>query len=200
MCLPTEKLRRKDVESRMYAVSDTKNKLKSKSRSPTPAEGSLIKDLLFLLLKIGIIAIVFLLTFTFLFGLYRSTEPSMHPAVKDGDLAVYYRLDKEYVVSDTVVLEFEGQKQARRVVAVAGDTVNITDEGLLVNGALQQEPDIYAPTVPYEEGIRFPVTLSEGEIFVLGDARENALDSRIYGAVKVKDTLGKIMSILRRNI
>jgi len=98
-------------------------------------------------------------------------------------------------------LEYRGQRQVRRVVATAGDTVDITGDGLVVNGALQQEPEIYQRTQRYADGASFPLTLSEGQVFVLGDARENAADSRIYGAVDVTNTLGKAIAILRqRNI
>lgn len=161
-------------------------------------ESFLIKDILFLLVKIMVIFLSFLLIFTFLFGFYRNLDSSMTPSVKDGDLVIFYRLDKKYVSQDTLVLEFEGEKQVRRVIATAGDTVDIIDEGLVINGALQQETEIYEITQRYESGVEFPLTLGEGQVFVLGDSRVNATDSRIYGAVDVKDTLGKVMTILRR--
>ena len=45
----------------------------------------------------------------------------MYPAAKDGDLVVFYRLDKDYEARDLIVLEVDGAKEVRRVVAVAGD-------------------------------------------------------------------------------
>ncbi|MDR2360343.1 MAG: signal peptidase I [Oscillospiraceae bacterium] len=161
---------------------------------------SVLKDVLFLLIKIAVIALAFLLLFTFMFGVFRNPDAAMAPAVKDGDMVIFYRLDKEYAAQDALVLEFEGQKQVRRVVAAAGDVVDITAEGLLVNGALQREPSVNSLTQRYEEGVDFPLTVKEGQVFVLGDSRANAAaaDSRIYGAVNVKDTLGKVITILRR--
>lgn len=157
------------------------------------------KDLVFLFVKIGVIALVFVLLFTFLFGLTRYEEPSMAPAIKDGDLVVFYRYTASgYQSQDVTVLDFQGERQARRVVAVAGDTVDITEDGLVVNGALQQEPEIYQETKRYEKGAAFPLTVPEGEVFVLGDSREGAADSRVYGCVSVDDTLGKVMLVLRR--
>jgi len=85
----------------------------------------------------------------------------------------------------------------RRVVAQAGDVVDITADGLTVNGALQQEPDIYEPTLRYQTGTQLPVTLGPGQVFVLGDARDNATDSRVYGPVDTKDTLGKVIAIIK---
>lgn len=159
---------------------------------------SLLMDIGFLFLKIILIILVLAVIFTFMFGLYRNTDSSMAPSIKDGDLIIFYRLDKDYAARDTVVLEFEGERQVRRVAAAAGDTVDITEDGLFINGALQQEEEIYMPTERYDNGVTFPITLSEGQIFVLGDRRENAADSRVYGAVEVKDTLGKVMLIVRR--
>lgn len=170
-------------------------------RGEPPAQPSLLMEILFLLIKIAVIILAFVLVFTFMFGLCRNPDASMVPAVKDGDLVMFYRLDKDYVFQDMLVVEFEGKKQVRRVLATAGDTVDITEDGLLVNGALLQEQEIYTSTKRYEAGVEFPLTIGEGEVFVLGDSRDNAADSRIYGAVKNKDTLGKVMLILRwRNI
>ncbi|MBE7718741.1 MAG: signal peptidase I [Lacrimispora celerecrescens] len=162
------------------------------------SEPSLLMEILFLLAKIAAVLLVMLLGFTFMFGLCRNVDASMTPAVKDGDLVIFYRLDKNYVADDTLVLEFEGKKQVRRVIATAGDIVDITEEGLFINGALQQETKIYVPTQRYEVGAEFPLTVREGQVFVLGDSRVNATDSRIYGAVDFKDTLGKVITILRR--
>ena len=160
---------------------------------------SVWKDLGFLLAKIISIALVFVLLFTFLFGMIRYNEPSMAPMIKDGDLVIYYRYTKSgYLAQDAVVLDFKGQWQVRRVVATEGDTVDINEHGLIVNGAVQQEPEIYQQTERYEDGIEFPLTVPEGHIFVLGDSRTGATDSRIYGCVNIKDTFGKVMAVIRR--
>lgn len=159
---------------------------------------SLLREILYLLLKIGAILLVMVLLFTFVFGIFRNGEDSMAPSIREGDLVLFYRLDKSYLASDTLVVEYEGKRQVRRVVAVAGDTVDITEEGLLVNGFLQDEQRIYEETRRFTQGIDFPVTLKEGEVFLLGDSREHATDSRIYGPVAIKDTLGKVMTLIRR--
>lgn len=175
-------------------LDNNKNTESEKTNSP-----SLLKDLLFVLLKILIIILIFVAIFTFIYGAFRCQDPGMAPSIKDGDLVIYYRLDKNYVASDVAAIEENGQITAKRVVAEGGDTVDITEDGnLIVNGAIQQETDIYEKTYRYEEGIDFPITLEEGEIFLLGDARENTTDSRIYGPVKEEDTLGKVIMIFRR--
>lgn len=157
------------------------------------------QDLLFLLLKVMTIALLFILVFTFLFGISRNTDASMDPSIKDGDLVIFDRLDKTYVKSDVLVLKFQGQVEARRVLAVAGDEVDISpDGGLIINGSLQQEKEIREKTFRYDTGVEFPLKIPEGEVFVLGDAREHSTDSRVYGSVKISNTLGKVMTIIRR--
>lgn len=165
---------------------------------PEAGHRTLLQEIGGLLLKLAAIALGFLLLFTFLFGAMRYNAADMYPAVKEGDLVMYYRLDKNYAAADLLVLIYEGKSMVGRVVAVEGDTVDITEDGLLVNGALQEERGIVSETVPYQEGIRFPVILEEGQVFVLGDSREHATDSRIYGPVKAKDTQGKVMCVIRR--
>lgn len=164
-------------------------------------ETSLLHDVLMLLLKVVIIAGIAALMLTFVYGLHRNADPDMRPVVKDGDLVMFVRLDKDYVAGDMLMLTFQGQRQVRRVVATAGDTVDISEYGLLINGALQQEPGIGGRTERYIEGIDFPVTLGEDEVFVLGDARTGATDSRVYGTVNVNDTLGTVIVVIKwRNL
>lgn len=162
------------------------------------ASAALLKEFLMLLLKIAVVLLSLFVLFTVVFGVHRNLDPAMAPAIKDGDLVIFYRLDKQYVFGDTVALQYQGKTQVRRVVAVAGDTVDMVEGQLLINGSRQQEMNIYEATYRYENDLEFPLTLSEDEVFVLGDARENATDSRVYGPIATSDTLGKVMTLLRR--
>lgn len=159
---------------------------------------SLFGEILYLLRKVLVIGGLLVLCGTFLFGAARNTDLGMAPVVKSGDLVFYFRLDQQYAASDVAAVRIGDSFQTRRVIAVGGDTVDLTAEGLLVNGYLQQETDIVGETLPYTDGITFPVVLEEDQIFLLGDNREHAADSRLYGAVEVKDTLGKVVLLLRR--
>jgi len=169
------------------------------ARKHSSLQPSIWRDMLFLLIKAGLIALIFVLLLTFLYGIIRYPEPGMAPAIKDGDLVVFYRYTSAgYLPRDVVVLEYNGQKQVRRVVATAGDTVDITGEGLVINGALQQEPEIFQKTERYQEGVSFPLTVPEKQVFLLGDSRRGATDSRIYGCVGIEETSGKVMTVIRR--
>lgn len=158
---------------------------------------TLKEDVLFLTLKIALFLILLAGLFLFVFGIDRCSDNMMNPAVKDGDLAIYYRLQKKYNPSDVVVIEKDGEKQLRRIIAKEGDKIDITEEGLVINGYLQQEREIYTKTSPYVEGINFPLTVGKNEYFVLGDNRPNAKDSRIYGVIKQQELKGVVITILR---
>ena len=180
------------------AADNQANRIREDPPGKRSSKPSAWKDLGALGLKIAVIAVIAVLVFTFVYGLHYNVEPGMAPAIKDGDMVVYYRWDKDYRAGDLVLLTFQGQKQVRRVIAAAGDKVDITGDGLLINGALQQEREIYYQTRRYAEGIEFPIIVGEGEIFVLGDTREDVTDSRIYGAVNIADTQGTVIVIFRR--
>jgi len=169
------------------------------AREMPPHYQPLWKDLVFLLVKIGVIVLIFVLLSTFLYGIVRYYEPSMSPTVKDGDIVVFNRYIHEegYHPREVIALVYDGETQIRRVVATAGDIVDINEDGLVINGALQQEPEIYSPTERYADGVSFPLTVPERHVFVLGDSRTNATDSRIYGCVSIGDTLGKVMTVIR---
>ena len=86
------------------------------------------------------------------------------------------------------------------MVAVAGDQVDIDDKTgeLLVNGTVQQEDSIKGRTYTREGGVQFPLTVPDGYVFVLGDNREAALDSRNFDAVSVKNLIGKVFFEVKR--
>ena len=87
-----------------------------------------------------------------------------------------------------------------RVVAQPGDTVQISEgERLIVNGNSMIETNIFYPTPEYEGFAEYPLTLGEGEYFVLADYRNGGADSRFFGAVSEDEILGTVITILRRN-
>lgn len=176
----------------------TQQEMIAEKHTTAEPQTTILGETLYLLRKVLVISVLLVLFGTLMFGIARNTDLGMMPAVKSGDLVFYYRLDKHYLASDMAAVKIDGSFQTRRVIAVSGDIVDLTEDGLIINGYPQQETDIVGQTLPYTDGITFPVTLKENQVFLLGDNRENASDSRLYGAVEVEDTLGKVIMILRR--
>lgn len=167
-------------------------------RTSAFARGSLAYDITMLVSKIAAIALFAVVLFSFVFGFMRITDPSMEPRFQDGDLVLFYRLDKRYRASDVVVFAHDGLPTTGRVVAVGGDTVNIDSRGLLVNGAYQQEQGITDETTQVADGVTFPLTVPSDAVFLLGDNRDEAVDSRIVGCVPVDQSSGKVIGLFRR--
>lgn len=138
--------------------------------------------------------------FGVVFGLAIQPDDTMHPHIKPGDLLLYYRLPQSYTAGETVIFDRDGTRYTGRVAARGGDTVEVTDTALLlINGSVVAEPDIYEQTPRYENGVQYPLTLADGEYFILCDARAGARDSRWFGPVRTGEIRGRVIALLRRS-
>lgn len=151
-------------------------------------------------LRAGALAALLAVLFGVVFGLRLQPDDTMHPHIKGGDLLLFYRLPRSYTAGEVVVFEKDGQRYTGRVAARSGDTVEVTDAAVLViNGSVVAEPDIYEETPPYESGVTYPLTLADGEYFILCDARAGARDSRWFGPVQTGEIQGRVIAVLRRS-
>jgi len=96
-------------------------------------------------------------------------------------------------ISKKLNKDFRRNRLIKRVIGVPGDTIEIVDNVLYVNGVEQHEP--YARIDPYEKIVlnrSLPkVTVKEGELFVMGDNRGHSADSRDFGVIKESWVEGK---------
>lgn len=149
------------------------------------------------LAKLLVFALAIWVLFTWVFGLFRVTGSGMEPTAGDGDLALTSRIVESLQADDVVVYTVDGSQTIGRVIAQPGDTVEVTQDGeLKINGATQ--PAEYGlKTSPQAESVTYPLTLGEGEYFVLADGRESAKDSRTYGPIGINEVEGKVVALLR---
>jgi signal peptidase I len=147
-------------------------------------------------------AIVFALVtvviiFTFLFRIVIVSGSSMVPTLKDGDRLVLNSAFYKEKAGDIVVVLKEGVNNDRpiikRIIATAGQTVDIDYEKQLViiDGVARKED--YIAEMSEERGdVELPATVPEGCVFVMGDNRNNSLDSRTssVGMVKLNEIKG----------
>lgn len=147
----------------------------------------------------AIIAAFFVITlvFTFLFRVFSVDGPSMKPTLQDGDKVVVSTVGYKATKGDIVVLSStEGLKKPiiKRVIAVAGDTVdiNFTTGVVTVNGIEEHYTD---ELTTQQFDVAFPVTVPDGTVFVLGDNRGVSLDSRStqVGCVDERLIVGKVL-------
>ena len=106
-------------------------------------------------------------------------------------------MQQEYAKNDVIAYRTPDGLRFGRIAAREGDVVNMDDSGTWqVNGTTQSGEILY-PTYAVE-GIEYPYRVPEGCVFVLGDYRTRATDSRIYGPISIEDVAGKVITIMRR--
>ena len=155
-------------------------------------------EALAILAKIIVLVLIFWVLLFGAFGVYRIDDYAMSPSCKDGDIIFFDRTKKDYQAGDLVVFSKDGKTQIRRIVAVPGDQVEVTQEGLVVDGYLQSEKEITAETLPFESHVSYPVQLGVQEYFVLADKRDSAMDSRWYGSINKEEISGRVILLFRR--
>jgi signal peptidase I len=116
----------------------------------------------------------------FIVELYMVEGPSMRPTLMNGERLVVnkflYRF-KEPQRGEIVVFKYPRDPSRdfiKRVIGVPGDTIELKDGRVFVNGQLQNETYILEKT----RGSYPLATVPAGHIFVMGDNRNNSEDSR----------------------
>ncbi len=159
------------------------------------------------ILRLIVVLLIVWVLFFKVVGITHVPNDDMFPRLDGGDIVLYYRLDNNIRSQDVVVVQVATPNSpdskslyVGRVVAVGGDTVEISDsERVIVNGNTLIESRIFYNTPRYEGFTEYPLTLGPDEYFLLVDSRQGGTDSRYYGAVDRSDILGTVITAVRRN-
>ena len=150
----------------------------------------------------------------FVVGAYYVPSGSMLDTIHEGDLVLGERVTLALsdprpgdVVTFDSPLE-EGETLVKRVVAVGGQTVDLRDGVVYVDGSALDEPYVRTDPATGERegtyslsdlegsaGISYPYTVPEGTLWVMGDNRTNSKDSRYFGPVSVDDVTSRALLI-----
>lgn len=158
-----------------------------------------MNDFQWFAMQVLIFVIVLYVLFAHIIGITTMPNADMYPRIDSGDFLMYYRLDKDPKAQDIVVFEKNDTRYVGRVVAVQGDTIEITKDGaVIINGFSMMETNIFYETFPLEGFTTYPLTLKAGQCFIMEDQRQGTEDSRYFGPVNHNELEGTVISIMRR--
>ncbi|TMC52474.1 MAG: signal peptidase I [Chloroflexi bacterium] len=81
----------------------------------------------------------------------------------------------------------------KRVVAVAGETVDLRNGRLFVNGQQRDFAGAHGTALPQSPDIHYPLRVPDGSFFAMGDNREASSDSRSFGPQPYSRIIGKVI-------
>jgi signal peptidase I len=81
----------------------------------------------------------------------------------------------------------------KRIVAIAGEVVDLREGNLYVNGRLRIFAQAHGITDRQSPEIKYPFKVPDGEFFALGDNRQFSSDSRTFGAQPYSRIIGKVI-------
>ena len=121
---------------------------------------------------------------------------SMNPTLQDGEYVLVsklsYRIGKPQH-GDIIVFKYPGQPPQdliKRIIGLPGDKVEVQGTNVYVNGVILDEP--YIAASPVYQGIWL---VPEGQLFVLGDNRNDSSDSHSWGLLPMDNVIGKAVLI-----
>lgn len=141
------------------------------------------------ILTYGLIIIAVILVKAFVVSPIRVNGDSMYNTLHDQDIMIlnetsYWFNDIERF--DIVVIKSHDEYLIKRVIGLPGEKIECRDGQIYINGKKIKDKYAYSETDDFDK-----VEINDNEYFVLGDNRDDSLDSRVFGVFKKKDIKGK---------
>ncbi|MEW9534526.1 signal peptidase I [Microbispora sp. NPDC049125] len=177
----------------------TTEETEEKESRPAKKTSSLRETLYFTLGGI----VVALLVHTFVLQSFYIPSASMEKTLLINDRVIVNKLAYRFGSverGDIVVFKgWDGEDTIKRVIGIGGDTVKCCDakRRITVNGTPLDEEDKYLYPGVYPSGQEFQVKVPQGRLWLMGDHRNNSMDSRYFlddpnhGTIAVSDVTGR---------
>ena len=149
-------------------------------------------------LYIGGVVLLTFLIITFIGQRTKVIGHSMMPTLSDGDNLIVDKISYRFRDPerfDIIVFPYQYEENThyiKRIIGLPGETVQIIDAKIYINGEILEE-DYGAEPIADPGLAAEPITLGEDEYFVLGDNRNHSTDSRFadVGLIKRSDITGR---------
>lgn len=138
-----------------------------------------------------LIVVVVILIRTFIITPVQVDGTSMVPTLKDKEILLLKKYETKYDRFDIVVFNLDKERLIKRVIGLPGESIEYKNNKLYINGKRIKEKfktnskteDFKLEEIGYKK-------IPKGYYFVVGDNRNNSVDSRIIGLVSEKDIQG----------
>ncbi len=115
---------------------------------------------------------------------------AMEPNFHDGQIVDVEEIPVEELQRGDVILfkVDEDRQYLKRLIGLPGETLEIRDNKVYINGKVLDEPYIKEPV----RGDSMMYVMGSDEYFVMGDNRDNSADSRVFGSIPGESILGRV--------
>ena len=147
-----------------------------------------------------IISILLVIGINFCFQLVLVNGDSMNPKYQNNDFLISSKIAyKNHSPQKGDIVIVDGKSKdldidiIKRVVATAGDTVEIKKGQLIINDKKVKE-DYIDETMNKD---MHKMTVKKNTVFIMGDNRNHSIDSRVFGSIPIQDIMGKVIFDLK---
>ncbi len=142
------------------------------------------------------------LIFIFIIGIAQVDGRSMVPTLQNEEKLIYFHFSYEPKNDDIIIVDSHALEKVivKRIIATEGQTIDIDFETgvVTVDGEVLEEPYINNLTTNNTgafEDDEYPLTVPEDCVFVMGDNRQNSMDSRHWqiGFIPEDEIIGKVL-------
>ena len=170
-------------------------------------QGSTMRGWISVFVMVALVALATIALRTFVFVPYEIPSGSMEETIMTGDMvfsekvSYYLRAPQRGDIVTFDDPEVAGRTLIKRVIATGGQTVDLVDGKVVVDGVALDEPYTLGKEsrplahTASDVSLSYPFTVPDGCLWVMGDNRTASQDSRYFGAIQVSSVTGRAAMI-----
>ena len=190
---------------------EEKNENVTKTTAKEDKKTSLAREIWEWVYTLAIAIVIAMLIKGFIFDIVRVDGSSMFPTLVDNDRLIVTKLGYTPKQGDIIILDSEYKNReeyfdrlaeskdkeekyyVKRIIAMPGQTIDLVDGKVYVDGEMLDEPYYDGLTTSIDPTVEYPITVDDNCVFVMGDNRTRSKDSRSseLGQVPFNAILGK---------